>query len=92
MEEYFQEDYSENGCWGKVPFHIVIIKFLSKMSKKNVFSFEGRGVKTCKPFQKGDFLLHYAGESISGKEGDKKEEIHSSGYRFFFKAGGKQLW
>lgn len=76
----------------KCPFILLLLNFFQKCQKKNVFSFEGRGVKTCKPFQKGDFLLHYAGESISGKEGDKKEEIHSSGYRFFFKAGGKQLW
>ena len=45
----------------------------------------GRGIVTCKKFDKGDFLLEYVGERISLSEGDRRENIFSSGFRYFLK-------
>ncbi|XP_078339141.1 N-lysine methyltransferase KMT5A-like isoform X2 [Crassostrea virginica] len=49
------------------------------------FTKKGRGIVTCKKFDKGDFLLEYVGERISLSEGDRRENIFSSGFRYFLK-------
>jgi len=35
--------------------------------------------------ERGEFLLSYSGDRISSKEGEKREETCSTGYRFFFR-------
>ncbi len=52
----------------------------------------GRGVFATKRFEKGDFLLQYSGEILSGAEGDAREEVHSSGFRYFFKYNEVRMW
>ncbi|XP_060601118.1 N-lysine methyltransferase KMT5A-like [Ruditapes philippinarum] len=52
---------------------------------------KGRGIITTIYRRKGDFLLHYAGEVISGKEGERREKLGSSGFRFFYRNGRKDL-
>jgi hypothetical protein len=53
---------------------------------------EGRGIKTLIKRKKGDFLLHYSGETVSEDEGQSREEAGSSGYRFFYKFEGSAFW
>jgi len=53
----------------------------------------GRGVITTKQRAKGEFLLCYNGEVVCADEGERREEKDGgSGYRFFFKAKGQNLW
>lgn len=44
---------------------------------------KGRGIISTKRRRAGDFLLHYAGEVITYSEGEKRESMSSSGFRFF---------
>jgi len=55
-------------------------------------SFIGRGIITTICRTKGDFLLHYYGEQISGAEGEAREGRGSSGFRLFYSWKKKQLW
>ncbi|XP_060554954.1 zinc finger protein 862-like [Ruditapes philippinarum] len=52
----------------------------------------GRGVKTTIERFKGDFLLHYKGETISAAEGEQREGRNSTGYRFFYSDMKDNLW
>lgn len=53
----------------------------------------GRGVITTTARESGKFLLVYWGEVLSKEEGERREENDGgTGYRFFYKATGKQLW
>lgn len=45
----------------------------------------GRGVVSTVARERGDFLLFYVGDIITNEEGEKREEVEPSGYRFFFK-------
>ena len=45
-----------------------------------------------KKIEKGQFLLQYSGELISKEEGEKREDLDSSGFRFFFTWNGAHLW
>ena len=55
--------------------------------------FPGRGVITTTPRVKEEFLLIYRGEVVTDEEGERREEKDGgTGYRFFYKASGKQLW
>ena len=50
---------------------------------------------TTKFFSKGDFLLEYRGELITGDEGSKREDLYDpdlGSFLFFFKDGFKCLW
>ncbi|XP_046570226.1 N-lysine methyltransferase KMT5A-like, partial [Haliotis rubra] len=49
------------------------------------FDVKGRGVVTDTPRQKGDFLLIYDGEKVTGKEGEEREKKSASCFRYFFK-------
>ena len=54
----------------------------------NHMCFQGRGIVTVEERWLGDFLVIYKGETISAKEGERREEDGGSDYRFFF----KDLW
>lgn len=48
---------------------------------------KGRGIISTKKRSVGDFLLHYAGEVITYSEGEKRESMSPSGFRFFYYVG-----
>ncbi|VDI77991.1 Hypothetical predicted protein [Mytilus galloprovincialis] len=52
---------------------------------------KGRGVVTTINRMAGDFLLHYAGETISAEEGERREADGPTGFRFFYNFGKKKL-
>lgn len=56
--------------------------------------FAGRGVFLSRSLQRGEFIVEYAGELISGDEGDKREEEidDCSVYRYFFNHNYKYHW
>ncbi|XP_062599196.1 N-lysine methyltransferase KMT5A-like isoform X1 [Saccostrea cucullata] len=51
----------------------------------DVFENKGRGIRTTVSRQRGDFLLVYAGQLLSKKEGERREKKKSSGYRYFYR-------
>ncbi|XP_052793845.1 uncharacterized protein LOC128227385 [Mya arenaria] len=57
----------------------------------DMYGFKGRGIKTLIGRDRGEFLLHYTGEKISGDEGERRERRKSTGYRFFFDSNGQKL-
>ena len=56
------------------------------------FSYEGRGVVAKRTFEKGDFLLEYAGNHILAREGEDLEHSSSSGFRYFSSINGRRFW
>ena len=47
------------------------------------------------PFSKGDFLLQYKGDFISGKEGEEREDKYPGEagiFLYFFSDNGKTCW
>ena len=40
----------------------------------------------------GDFLLIYDGKLVTGDEGEKREEMEPSTYRYFFQFKGEEMW
>ncbi|XP_077978108.1 uncharacterized protein LOC144433636 [Glandiceps talaboti] len=58
-------------------------------------SFKGKGVFAAKEYTKGDYLMWYEGERLSGKEASEKEneydETGDGSYIFFFKDKGKPV-
>ena len=47
------------------------------------------------PFSKGDFLLQYKGDFISGKEGEEREDKYpeeAGNFLYFFSDNGKTCW
>ncbi|XP_052788833.1 N-lysine methyltransferase KMT5A-like [Mya arenaria] len=57
----------------------------------DMYGFKGRGIKTLIGRDRGELLLHYTGEKISGDEGERRERRKSTGYRFFFDSNGQKL-
>ena len=55
---------------------------------------KGRGVKSTRYFKKGEYIVEYAGELISGNEAKLREKTYNSSqcYMFFFEDKGKKLW
>eukprot|EP00057_Strongylocentrotus_purpuratus_P014052 XP_011668526.1 PREDICTED: N-lysine methyltransferase SETD8-like [Strongylocentrotus purpuratus] len=53
---------------------------------------KGRAVFTTKNFHSGEFLLHYHGELIDKAEAEERERFEETGFRYFFKYRGKNLW
>ena len=50
---------------------------------------------TAKFFSKGDFLLEYRGELITGDEGSEREDFYNpdlGSFLFFFIDGSQYLW
>ncbi|WAQ98578.1 hypothetical protein MAR_022951, partial [Mya arenaria] len=41
----------------------------------DMYGFKGRGIKTLIGRDRGEFLLHYTGEKISGDEGERRERL-----------------
>ena len=41
---------------------------------------------------KGQFLVQYSGELLSGDEGDRRESLSESGFRYFFQHRGSYYW
>lgn len=52
----------------------------------------GRAVFAKKTFEKGDFLLKYTGELIDAEEGDRRDDIKETGFRFFFNWKRQKMW
>jgi hypothetical protein len=57
-----------------------------------IIIFLGRGVRTTRRFDRGDYLLTYFGSLITGEEGDIREEQSVSTFRYFFPFRGEQWW
>ena len=50
---------------------------------------------TTAPFSKGDFLLQFKGDFISGKEGEEREDKYpkeAGNFLYFFSDNGKACW
>ncbi|MEQ2158984.1 hypothetical protein GOODEAATRI_017806 [Goodea atripinnis] len=61
---------------------------------KYINSFKGRGVFSCRRFQKGDFLIEYRGEVISRKEQENRLKVYHDALKVFmfdFRFNGQQL-
>ncbi|XP_041864344.1 N-lysine methyltransferase KMT5A-A-like isoform X2 [Melanotaenia boesemani] len=61
---------------------------------KYINSFKGRGVFSCRPFEKGDFLIEYRGDFITEKEQQNRLAIYHDALKVFlfdFQFNGKQL-
>ncbi|XP_074661128.1 N-lysine methyltransferase KMT5A-like [Tubulanus polymorphus] len=56
------------------------------------FEGKGRGVVTVQERKCGDFLLNYVGDLVSENVGSIREDLLSSGFRFFFQWKGKKFW
>jgi len=73
-----------------VPSHLIIVHTLC-------FTYEcvkltGRGVFTKTDVLQGQFLAQYVGELISEDEGDRREAIAETGFRFFFQHHRSHYW
>lgn len=59
---------------------------------------KGRGVKATRTFQKGEFLLEYAGERLKWEAAKTREadynriDPYACGYMFYFPFKGETLW
>ena len=54
--------------------------------------FAGYGIYVNIAMKAGSFLLEYAGERITKKEGEQRELEGSTGFRFFFGAKENSYW
>ena len=52
----------------------------------------GRCVVAEKVFNRGEFLLQYAGKLLSEEEGEQLEDDSPSNFRFFFNVSGQGFW
>jgi len=52
----------------------------------------GRGLFATEDIMPGQFLAQYCGELISGEEGDRREAIAETGFRYFFQHHGSYYW
>ncbi len=52
----------------------------------------GRGVRAEAPIKGGEMLVEYVGELISGIDGNRREELTSSVFRYFFDHKRKKYW
>ena len=68
--------------------HLIVNFFLSSLHSL----FTGRAVFTSRQFKKEEFLLHYDGELITAEEGEKREEVEETGFRFFFQYKQRGWW
>ncbi|PIK57134.1 putative N-lysine methyltransferase SETD8-B [Apostichopus japonicus] len=57
-----------------------------------ILPIKGRAIFTQKKIEKGDFLLTYKGELVNATEGDKRDAIKETGFRFFFRWKHQKLW
>ncbi|KAF4082026.1 hypothetical protein AMELA_G00146890 [Ameiurus melas] len=62
---------------------------------KYINSVKGRGVFSCRHFQKGDFLVEYRGDVITKQEYERRLRVYHRALEVFlfeFRFNGKQLW
>ncbi|XP_064628920.1 histone-lysine N-methyltransferase SUV39H2-like isoform X2 [Lineus longissimus] len=52
---------------------------------------KGRGVRATEVIQKNTFIMEYKGDLISASEGDEREIVDPSNFRFFFQYKGEYL-
>lgn len=62
-----------------------------------MFEGKGRGVVAARKFQKGEFVVEYAGELITMEEAKKREAMYSQDentgcYMYYFKYKNNQYW
>ena len=58
------------------------------------FAGMGRGVVTLKDLKKGEFVMEYRGDLISGAEGLRREKIYKNDhcYLYFFMFRNRKKW
>lgn len=64
----------------------------SLLTKSFLFCLIGRGVRTTIKRSRGDFLLTYHGELVTEAEGERREEVVPSVFRYFFQQKKKGWW
>lgn len=52
----------------------------------------GRGVFATKDIEPGQFVAQYCGQLLSQEEGDKREMLFPSSFRYFFNHRGQKYW
>jgi len=52
----------------------------------------GRGVFATEKIEAQQFIVEYCGVLISDDEGQKRENIQQTGFRYFFSHRGKKYW
>ena len=57
-----------------------------------VCKLSGRGVFATTDISKGQFVVQYYGEVIAGNEGDERESVCETGFRYFFRHRGSYYW
>ena len=62
-----------------------------------IFVNKGRGIKAVRDFEKGEFIVEYAGDLIDGGTAVKREanyamDISKGSYMYFFKHKEKKYW
>jgi SET domain-containing protein len=57
-----------------------------------VVMYAGRGVFATESIARGQFVVQYAGELITAREGNKREKQSESSYRFFFQHKERKMW
>lgn len=58
----------------------------------NCCGLPGRGVFALRDILQGQFLAHYCGQLVSEKEGERREAVAQTGYRYFFQHSGCCYW
>ena len=52
----------------------------------------GRGVFARQDVLQGQFIVQYCGELVDEREGDRKEAIAETGFRYFFEHHRSKYW
>jgi len=78
---------------------VVLTPFLIQnlFSQDKLISGKGRGVVSCKPFYKNDFVVEYAGDLLTVAEAKIREKKYSKDnrmgcYMYYFQNNGQQYW
>jgi len=58
----------------------------------NCCELSGRGVFAKCDILQGQFLTQYCGQLLSEEEGEKREAVAETGFRYFFHHGGCCYW
>ncbi|KAG1946086.1 hypothetical protein F2P79_013653 [Pimephales promelas] len=72
-----------------------ILKDKDGFEIKYINAFKGRGVFSCRHFEKGDFLFEYRGEILDKQEYQRRRRVYHRALEVFlfeFRFNGKQLW
>jgi len=52
----------------------------------------GRGVFARQDMHQGQFIVQYSGELVDETEGNRREAIAETGFRYFFEHHGSKYW